>query len=77
MADAIPEVRQGRLAQMDEAVEKLAGRELRPADAVPDHPDPAWVVFPERHAWNVLAKRWAQRHAAEAPCKPDAGRFAA
>lgn len=41
MVDAIPEVRRGLPVQMDEAVGKLAAREPRPADAVPDHPGPA------------------------------------
>jgi hypothetical protein len=41
MVDAIPEVRRGLLAQKDVAVEKWAGRELRPADVVPDHPGSA------------------------------------
>jgi hypothetical protein len=56
---------------------KSAARELRLVDAVPDRPDPAWVLFPERLAWSVLEKNLAQRHAAEAPCKPGAARFAA
>jgi hypothetical protein len=39
--DAIPEVRRGRLDHLVWAVEKLAGREPRLADAVPAHLDPA------------------------------------
>jgi len=74
MAGAIPERLRGRRAL---AAGKSAAREPRPADAVPDHPGPAWVLFPERLAWSVLEKRWALRHAAEAPCKPDAALFAA
>ena len=41
MVDAIPEVRRGRLDRLVWAVEKLAGREPRLADAGPDHPDSA------------------------------------
>lgn len=37
MVGAIPEVRRGLLVQKDVDAEKLAGRERRPADAVPDH----------------------------------------
>ena len=74
MVDAIPEGLRGRRALV---AGKLAARELHLADAGLDHPDPAWVLFPERRAWNVLEKRWAQRHAAVAQCKQDAGRFAA
>jgi hypothetical protein len=74
MAGAIPEGLRGR---MDEAAEKSAVREPRLADAGPEHPDPAWVLFPERLAWSVLEKRLAQPHAAEARCKRDAGLSAA
>ena len=41
MEDAIPEVRRGRLDRLVWAAGKLAGRELRPADAVPGHLDSA------------------------------------
>ena len=41
MEDAIPEVRQGRLDHLAWAAGKLAGRELRLADAVLVHPDSA------------------------------------
>jgi hypothetical protein len=74
MVDAILEGLRGRTA-LDAG--KLAVREPHLADAVLDHPDPAWVGFPERLAWNVLAQRLARPHAAVARCKQDAGRFAA
>jgi hypothetical protein len=74
MVDAILEGLRGQTAV---AAGKSAAREPRLADAGLEHPDPAWVLFPARLAWNVLAKRWAQRHAAEARCKQDAGRSAA
>jgi hypothetical protein len=77
MVGAIPEHRLGHLGRRPVwAAGKLAGRELRLADVVPDHPGSAWALFPERHAWGVPAKRWAQRHAAVARCKQDAGRSA-
>jgi hypothetical protein len=74
MADAIPEDLRGRT---DEVAGKSAAREPRLADAGPEHPDPAWVLFPERLAWSVLEKHLAQPHAAEARCKRDAGLSAA
>ncbi len=74
MADAIPEGRRGRMAL---AAGKSAVREPRLADAVLEHPDPAWALFPERLAWSVLDKCLARQHAAEARCKPDAGLSAA
>jgi len=74
MADAILE---GLLVRTALAAGKSAAREPRLAGAVLERPGPASVLFPERLAWSVLEKCWAQRHAAEAPCKPDAGRFAA
>jgi hypothetical protein len=46
MVDAILEGRRGRLDHLVWAVEKLAGREPRLADAVLDHPGSAWTVFP-------------------------------
>jgi hypothetical protein len=77
MVDAIPEGHQGRPARMDEAVEKLAVRELRLADAVPAHLDSASDVFPGHPAWVGLVGRWAQRHAAAGPCTPDEAQSAA
>jgi len=74
MAGAILE---GLRDPMALAAGKSVARELRLVDAVPDHPDPAWVLFPEPLAWSAPEKRWALRHAAVAPCKPDAARFAA
>ena len=74
MVDAILEGLRGRTAL---AAGKSVAREPRPADAVPDHPGFAWILFPERLEWNVPAKRWAQQHAAEARCKQDAARSAA
>jgi hypothetical protein len=74
MAGAIPEGLRGRT---DEAAGKSAAREPRLADAGLEHPDPAWVLFPERPAWSVLEKHLAQPHAAEARCKRDAGLSAA
>src|SRR4029077_15918887 len=74
MAGAIPEGRRGRTAV---AAGKSAVREPRLADAGPDHPGFAWILFPERLAWNALAKRWARQHEAVGRCKQDAGRFAA
>lgn len=74
MADAILEGLRGR---RDVAAGKSAAHEPHLADAGLDHPGPAWVLFPERLAWSVLEKCLAQQHAAEAPYKQDAGRFAA
>jgi len=74
MADAIPEDLRGL---MDVAAGKSAVREPRLADAGLDHPDLAWVLFPERLAWGVPEKGLAQQRAAEARCKPDAGLSAA
>ena len=71
MADAIPEDRRGLPVQMDEAVEKLAVREPRLADAVLAHPDPALAVFPGRPALVGLVGRWVQRRAAAALYIPD------
>jgi hypothetical protein len=70
----ILEVRRGQMAA---AAGKSAVREPRLADAVLERPAPAWVLFRERLAWSVLEKCWARPHAAEAPCKQDAARFAA
>jgi hypothetical protein len=55
--DAIQEDHLGRSDRLDEAAEKLAARELRLADAVPAHLDPAWAVCPELPAWVALAER--------------------
>ena len=77
MVDAIPEDRRGLPVQMDEAAGKLAVLEPRLADAVLEHPDPAWALFPERLAWSVLEMCLARQHAAAAPCKQDAGLSAA
>lgn len=77
MVDAIPEVRRGRPARMDEAVEKLAVRELRLADAVPAHLDSASGVFPGHPASVGLVGRWARRRAAAGPCTPDEAQSAA
>ena len=74
MGGAIPE---GLLGRTDVAAGKSAVREPRLADAALEHPDPAWVLFPERLAWSVLEKCLAQQHAAEARCKRDAGLSAA
>ena len=52
--DVIPE---GRLGLMDEAAGKSAGREPRLADVVLGHLVPAWVLCPERLAWDVPKKR--------------------
>ena len=71
MVDAIPEGRQGRPARMDEAVEKLAVRELRLADAVPAHLDSASDVFPGHPALVALVGHWAPRRVAAGPCTPD------
>jgi hypothetical protein len=77
MGGAIPEDRRGLRVRKALAAGKSVVREPRLADAVLEHPDPAWVLFPERLAWSVLEKCLARRHAAAARCKPDAGRFAA
>ena len=73
---AIPEDRQGHLGHPAWAAEKLAGREPRLADAVPDHLDPAWGVYLGLPAWIGLVARWAELHAAVAPYIRDADRFA-
>ena len=75
--DAIPEGRRGRPVQMDEAVEKLAVRELRLEDAVPAHLDSALDVFPGHLALVGLVGRWARRRAAAEPCTPDEAQSAA
>ena len=75
--DAILEDRRGRSVRLDEAVEKLAGREPRPADAVPARLDSAWAVFPGRPALVGLVGRWAQRHAVAEPCTPGEAQSAA
>jgi hypothetical protein len=55
--DAILEDHLGRSDRLDEAAEKLAARELRLADAVPAHLDPAWAVCLGLPAWVALAER--------------------
>jgi hypothetical protein len=77
MVGAIPEVRCGLLAQMDVAVEKLAGHEPRLADAVPDHPDSALVVLPGLRAWVGLEERWAQLRGVAELYTPDVALSAA
>jgi hypothetical protein len=58
--DAIPERHRGLPVRLDEAVEKLAGREPRLAGVVPGHLDPASAVFPGLPAWVALVERWAR-----------------
>ena len=70
MVDAIPEGRWDLPVPLDEAVEKLAVRELRLADAVPAHLDSASDVFPGHPALVGLVGRWARRRAAAGPCTP-------
>ena len=67
MVGAIPEDRQGHLGRLAVGAEKLAGRELRLADAVPDHPDPAWAECLGLPASVGLAARLALPRAAAAP----------
>lgn len=69
--DAIPEDRRGLPVQMDEAAGKLAAREPRLADAVPDRLEIAWAAFPEIRASAGLVERWAQLRAAAEPYTPD------
>jgi hypothetical protein len=69
--DAIPEDRRGLPIHLDEAVEKLAGREPRLADVVLARPDPAWDVCLGLLASVGLAGRWARRHAAVELYRPD------
>jgi phage tail protein X len=71
MVDAILEGLLGRLDRLVWAVEKLAGREPRLADAVPAHPDSALAVFPGLPAWVALVERWARRRAAVELYIPD------
>ena len=73
-ADAIPEGLRGRTVL---AAGKSVVHEPRLADVVLDRPVPAWALFPERLAWGVPVKRLAQRLAAVAQCKQDAGQSAA
>jgi hypothetical protein len=74
---AIPEGRLGHQDRMAVAAEKLAGREPRPADAVPGHRDSAWAVFLGLPALVALVGRSAQPRAEAGLCKPDAARSAA
>ena len=68
---AILEDRQGHLGHLAWAAEKLAGHEPRLADAVPDHPDPAWAECLGLHASVGPVGRWAQPRAAAELCTPD------
>ena len=77
MVDAIQEGHQGLPARMDEAVGKLAVRELRLADVVRAHPDSAWAVFPGHLALIGLVGRWVRPRAAAEPCTPDEAQSAA
>lgn len=69
--DAIPEDRLGRSDRLVVAVGKLADREPHLADAVPAHPDSAWVVCLGLPALVGLVERWAQLRAAVALYTPD------
>ena len=71
MVGAILEDRQGHLGRPVWAAKKLAGREPRLADAVLDHPDPAWTVCLGLPASVGLVGRWAQPRAAAELCTPD------
>jgi hypothetical protein len=71
IVDVIPEGRLGLPVRMDEAVGKLAVRELRLADVVRAHPDSALAVFPGLPAWVALVERWARRRAAAELYIPD------
>jgi hypothetical protein len=71
MVGAIPEDRQGHLGHLAWAAEKLAGREPRLADAVPDHPDPAWFECLGLPASVGLVVHWAQPRAAAELCTQD------
>ena len=73
-AGAIPEGLRGLTAA---GAGKLAVHEPRPADAVPDHPDLAWVLFLERLALGVPAERSTPQPAAVAQYKPDAAQSVA
>ena len=75
--DAIPEALLGRSDRLVWAVEKLAVRELRLADAVRAHPDSALAVFPGLPAWVALVERWARLRAAVELYIPDEGPSAA
>jgi hypothetical protein len=71
---AIPEDHWDHLARPAWAAEKLAVREPRPADAVPDHPDFAWAVCLEHPALICFVGRWAEPHGAVEPYIRDADR---
>jgi hypothetical protein len=77
MVGAIPEVRPGHWGRLAVAVEKLAGRELRPADAVLGHPDPAWAACLARLASVGLGERLEEPRAVAEPCRPAEVLFAA
>ena len=69
--DAIPEDRWDLPVHLDEAAGKLAAREPRLVDAVPDRPENAWAAFPEIRASVGLVERWAQLRAAAELYTPD------
>jgi hypothetical protein len=71
MVGAIPEVRRGLQVRRVWAAGKLAGRAPRLADAVPAHPDPAWVAFLGLPASVGLEVRWVRLRAAAELCTPD------
>jgi hypothetical protein len=76
--DAILEDHRGRPVHLDEAAEKLAGREPRPADAVLAHLAPAWTAclgLPASAA--DFVERWARPLAAAALYIQDEAPFAA
>jgi hypothetical protein len=77
MADAIPEVRRALPVPLGEAVEKLAAREPRPADAVPARLDSALDVFPVHPALVALVEHWAPQRVAAEPYTPDEAQSAA
>ena len=74
---AIPEDRQDHLARPVWAAGKLAAREPRLADAVPDHHGSASAVYLGHPAWIGLVGRWEQPRVAVAPDIPGAGLSAA
>jgi hypothetical protein len=77
MVGAIPEDRRDRLGRLAWAVEKLADREPRPADAVLAHPAPAWAVCLALPASVALVGRLAEPLVAVVPCKRDAAQSVA
>jgi hypothetical protein len=71
MEDAIPEVHRGRSGRLVWAVEKLAAREPRLADAVLGHLDSASAEIQELPALISLVERWARLRVAAELYKPD------